>query len=86
MLNMDAADGSSMPRIDELAIIVERSGLLSRRDQEYLMEVTGGSARSLDILARALHVRDAELQPTLQAIDDAVIALPSGRGQVAAVQ
>jgi GAF domain-containing protein len=37
-------------------------------DPEHLMEVTGASARSLDILARALHVKNAELQPTLEAI------------------
>jgi GAF domain-containing protein len=36
--------------------------------QDHLMEVTGPSARSLDILARALHVKNAELQPTLEAI------------------
>jgi GAF domain-containing protein len=41
---------------------------MSDRDQEDLMEVTGPSARSLDILARALHVKNAELQPTLDAI------------------
>jgi GAF domain-containing protein len=50
---------------------------LSSSDQEYLMEVTGGSARSLDILARALHVRDAELQPTLQAIASAAVDMLS---------
>jgi GAF domain-containing protein len=41
---------------------------MSDSDQEHLMEVTGPSARSLDILARALHVKNAELQPTLEAI------------------
>jgi hypothetical protein len=41
---------------------------MSGRDGEHLMEVTGPSARSLDILARALHVKNAELQPTLEAI------------------
>jgi GAF domain-containing protein len=41
---------------------------MSDRDQEHLMDVTGPSARSLDILARALHVKNAELQPTLEAI------------------
>jgi GAF domain-containing protein len=41
---------------------------MSDRDHEHLMEVTGPSARSLDILARALHVKNAELQPTLEAI------------------
>jgi GAF domain-containing protein len=37
-------------------------------DQQHLIEVTGRTAESLEILARALHVKDAELQPTLQAI------------------
>src|ERR1700727_771867 len=32
------------------------------------MEVTGRSAESLEILARALHVKNAELEPTLEAI------------------
>jgi GAF domain-containing protein len=41
------------------------------------MEVTGPSARSLDILARALHVKDAELQPTLQAILSAAVSMLS---------
>jgi GAF domain-containing protein len=41
---------------------------MSDGNQDHLMEVTGPSARSLDILARALHVKNAELQPTLQAI------------------
>ena len=41
---------------------------MSDSDQEHLMEVTGPSARSIDILARALHVKNAELQPTLEAI------------------
>jgi GAF domain-containing protein len=41
---------------------------MSDSDQEHLIEVTGPSARSLDILARALHVKNAELQPTLEAI------------------
>ena len=34
-------------------------------DQRHLIEVTGRTAESLEILARALHVKDAELQPTL---------------------
>jgi GAF domain-containing protein len=50
---------------------------LSNRDQQHLMEVTGPSARSLDILARALHVKDAELQPTLQAILSAAVSMLS---------
>jgi GAF domain-containing protein len=41
---------------------------MSDSDQNHLMEVTEPSARSLDILARALHVKNAELQPTLEAI------------------
>jgi GAF domain-containing protein len=41
---------------------------MSDGDQDHLLEVTGPSARSLDILARALHVKNAELQPTLDAI------------------
>jgi GAF domain-containing protein len=41
------------------------------------MEVTGPSARSLDILARALRVKDAELQPTLQAIVSAAVSMLS---------
>jgi GAF domain-containing protein len=50
---------------------------LSSSDQEHLMEVTGGSAQSLDILARALHVKNAELQPTLQAIAAAAVSMLS---------
>jgi GAF domain-containing protein len=50
---------------------------VSSSDQEYLMEVTGGSARSLDILARALHVSNAELQPTLQAIATTAVSMLS---------
>ena len=44
------------------------AGTLGGSDQENLMEVTGRSAESLEILARALHVKNAELQPTLEAI------------------
>jgi GAF domain-containing protein len=50
---------------------------LSSSDQEHLMEVTGRSAQSLDILARALHVKNAELQPTLQAIVAAAVSMLS---------
>ena len=50
---------------------------MSGSDQEHLMEVTGRSARSLDILARALHVKDAELQPTLQAIASTAVSMLS---------
>ena len=39
------------------------------------MEVTGRSAASLEILARALHVKNAELQPTLEAITAAAVAM-----------
>jgi GAF domain-containing protein len=35
---------------------------MSDSDQEHLIEVPGPSARSLEILARALHVKNAELQ------------------------
>ena len=41
------------------------------------MEVTGRSAASLEILARALHVKDAELQPTLEAIASTAVAMLS---------
>jgi GAF domain-containing protein len=46
-------------------------------EQEYLMEVSGRGARSLDILARALHVKNAELQPTLQAIASTAVSVLS---------
>jgi GAF domain-containing protein len=46
-------------------------------EQEYLMEVSGRGVRSLDILARALHVRNAELQPTLQAIASTAVSVLS---------
>ena len=42
-----------------------------------LLEVTGRTAESLEILARALHVRNAELQPTLEAIASAAVAMIS---------
>jgi GAF domain-containing protein len=58
-------------------LLAERSTTLSSNDQDHLMEVTGRSARSLDILARALHVPDAELQPTLQAITAAAVSMLS---------
>ncbi len=41
---------------------------MSGSDQQNLMEVTGRSAESLEIMARALRVKNAELQPTLEAI------------------
>jgi GAF domain-containing protein len=50
---------------------------MSVSDQEHLIEVTGRTAESLEILARALHVRDAELQPTLQAIMSAAVSMLS---------
>jgi GAF domain-containing protein len=43
----------------------------------HLLEVTGPTAESLEILARALHVRNAELQPTLEAIVSAAVAMIS---------
>jgi GAF domain-containing protein len=50
---------------------------LSDSDQDSLMEVTGRSAASLEILARALHVKNAELEPTLQAIVSTAVAMLS---------
>jgi ANTAR domain len=50
---------------------------MSDGDQEHLIEVTGPSARSLDILARTLHVKNAELQPTLQAIASTAVKMLS---------
>jgi GAF domain-containing protein len=46
-------------------------------DQQNLMEVTGGSAESLEILARALHVKNAELEPTLEAIASTAVTMLS---------
>jgi GAF domain-containing protein len=48
---------------------------LSGSDQENLLEVTGRSAQSLEILARALHVKNAELQPTLEAIASTAVTM-----------
>jgi GAF domain-containing protein len=48
---------------------------LSGSDQQNLMEVTGPSAESLEILARALHVKNAQLQPTLDAIATAAVTM-----------
>jgi GAF domain-containing protein len=48
---------------------------LSGSNQENLMEVTGRSAESLEILARALHVKNAELEPTLEAIASTAVAM-----------
>jgi GAF domain-containing protein len=50
---------------------------VSRSDQENLMQVTGRSAESLEILARALHVKNAELQPTLEAIASTAVTMLS---------
>jgi GAF domain-containing protein len=50
---------------------------MSVSDQDHLIEVTGRAADSLEILVRALHVRDAELQPTLQAITSAAVSILS---------
>jgi GAF domain-containing protein len=50
---------------------------LSGSDPENLMEVTGPSAASLEILARALHVKNAELQPTLEAITATAVTMLS---------
>jgi hypothetical protein len=50
---------------------------MSDSDQEHLIAVTGPSARSLDILARALHVKNAELQPTLEAITSTAVRMLS---------
>jgi GAF domain-containing protein len=50
---------------------------LSGTDQENLMEVTGRSAASLEILARALRVKNAELQPTLEAIASTAVTMLS---------
>jgi GAF domain-containing protein len=50
---------------------------MSASDQGHLMEVTGRSAESLEILARALHVKNAELQPTLEAIASTAVSMLS---------
>ena len=50
---------------------------MSGSDQENLLEVTGRSAESLEILARALHVKNAELQPTLEAIASTAVTMLS---------
>jgi GAF domain-containing protein len=50
---------------------------LSGSDQQNLMEVTGRSAESLEILARALHVKNAELEPTLEAIASTAVTMLS---------
>ena len=50
---------------------------MSGSDQQNLMEVTGRSAASLEILARTLHVKNAELQPTLEAIASTAVAMLS---------
>ena len=50
---------------------------MSGSDQQNLMEVTGRSAESLEIMARALHVKNAELQPTLEAIASTAVTMLS---------
>jgi GAF domain-containing protein len=50
---------------------------LSGSDQQNLMEVTGRSAESLEILARALHVKNSELEPTLRAIASTAVTMLS---------
>jgi GAF domain-containing protein len=50
---------------------------LNGSDQQNLMDVTGGSAESLEILARALHVKNAELEPTLEAIASTAVTMLS---------
>jgi GAF domain-containing protein len=50
---------------------------LSGSDQQNLMDVTGRSAESLEILARALHVKNAELEPTLEAIASTAVTMLS---------
>ena len=46
-------------------------------DQEHLIEVTDRTAEALEILARALHVKNAELQPTLEAIASTAVTMLS---------
>src|ERR1700690_4595042 len=53
------------------------AGTLSGSDQQNLMEVTGRSAESLEILARALHAKNAELKPTLEAIASTAVTMLS---------
>jgi GAF domain-containing protein len=50
---------------------------VSGSDQQNLMNVTGGSAESLEILARALHVKNADLEPTLEAIASTAVTMLS---------
>ena len=46
-------------------------------DQEHLTEISDLNIRSLDILARALHAKSAELEPTLQAIVSTAVRMLS---------
>jgi GAF domain-containing protein len=48
---------------------------LTSSDQQNLIEVTGRSAESLEIMARALRVKNAELQPTLDAIASTAVTM-----------
>ena len=50
---------------------------MSDSDQRNLMEVTARGAESLEIMARALHVKNAELQPTLDAIASTAVTMLS---------
>jgi GAF domain-containing protein len=50
---------------------------MSGSDQQNLMDVTGRSAESLEIMARALHVKNAGLEPTLEAIVDTTVTMLS---------
>ena len=52
-------------------------------DQEHLTEISDLNIRSLDILARALHVKSAELEPTLQAIVSTAVRMLSPPGMPA---
>jgi GAF domain-containing protein len=46
-------------------------------DQEHLTEISDLNIRSLDILARALHAKSADLEPTLQAIVSTAVRMLS---------
>ena len=50
---------------------------MSTSEQEHLTEISDLNIRSLDILARALHVKSAELEPTLQAIVSTAVRMLS---------
>src|SRR6202012_5935734 len=69
----------SLPPSGETLLSRSRRGAaaLNGSDQQNLMEVPGRSAESLEILARALHVKNAELQPTLEAIAATAVTMLS---------